>query len=129
MFAVILLLFPCIGQSNEMAVKIRILLADDDMDSLSKLYLKLLHKQFKTEATDRFEEIDSRISRFRPHLLLINRKMIPGHPDEYSKKLKTSMKVNTILMTEPGDRSDYLSYALTRPVDIDRLMDLIPIFR
>jgi len=50
----------------------RILVVDSDLHSLSKIYLSLIHKDYKVEATDDAQEIIARTERFRPRLLILN---------------------------------------------------------
>jgi DNA-binding response OmpR family regulator len=50
----------------------RILLVDSDLHALSRLYLFLLHKEYKVEAAEDAAEIIARVERFRPSLLIVH---------------------------------------------------------
>jgi len=49
----------------------KILVVDADLDSLSRIYLALVHRLFKTEACNNPEEIRERIKRFKPAVIVI----------------------------------------------------------
>ena len=50
----------------------RILVVDSDLHTLSKIYLSLIHKNYKVEATDDAQEIIPRIDRFKPRMIILN---------------------------------------------------------
>lgn len=54
-----------------MSKKARILVVDSDLHTLSKIYLGLIHKNYKVEATDDANEIIPRVDRFKPRLLIL----------------------------------------------------------
>jgi DNA-binding NtrC family response regulator len=55
-----------------MPKRIKALVADSDLDMLSKMYLTLLHKGYRVEATNNAEEILARIERFKPNVLVLS---------------------------------------------------------
>src|SRR5437763_14947490 len=112
-----------------MTANTRVLIADNDLESLSRLYLKLLHKQIKTEATNTADEIIARIQRFRPHVILLNPSLIELPANNYCKKLKADYRVTPILLIEPADRTLYLFDTMTKPIDVDRLLQMIELYR
>ncbi|HWJ25454.1 MAG TPA: hypothetical protein VNS32_02870 [Flavisolibacter sp.] len=112
-----------------MTSKMRILIADNDLESLSKLYLKLLHRRIKTEATNSADEIIARIQRFKPHLLLLNPSMIDEPANAFCKKLKTDYRVISILLIESSDQFNYQFDTITKPIDVDVLLDVIDLYR
>lgn len=105
------------------------MIADNDLESLSRLYLKLLHKQIKTEATNTADEIIARIQRFRPHIILLNPLLTESPTNFYCKKLKAEFRVIPILLIESTDRTPYLFDTVTKPIDVDMLLEMIDIYR
>jgi len=53
-----------------MANKIKVLVVNNDLNLLSKIYLTLLHRNYKVEASDKTEEISERLKRFKPAVLV-----------------------------------------------------------
>lgn len=45
---------------------------DSDLHALSRIYLSLIHKDYRVEATDDAAEIMQRTDRFKPRLLILN---------------------------------------------------------
>ncbi len=54
-----------------MANRIKVLIAHRDLTVLSRIYLALLHRNFKVEATDNAEEMKERIQRLKPSLVIL----------------------------------------------------------
>lgn len=46
-------------------------MVDSDLDTLSRVYLALVHRNYKVEASDKKEEIPERIKRLKPVLLIL----------------------------------------------------------
>ena len=57
-----------------MATRTKILVVDSDLDTLSRVYLALVHRNYKAEASDKAEEIQERVKRLRPALLILGKK-------------------------------------------------------
>jgi hypothetical protein len=57
-----------------MATRTKILVVDSDLDTLSRIYLALVHRNYKTEASDKDEEIPERIKRLKPALVILGKK-------------------------------------------------------
>jgi DNA-binding response OmpR family regulator len=55
-----------------MSKRARILVVDSDLHVLSKIYLSLIHKDYKVEATDDAQEIVARTERFKPRLIILS---------------------------------------------------------
>jgi DNA-binding response OmpR family regulator len=55
-----------------MSKRTRILVVDSDLHALSKIYLSLIHKNYKVEASDDAQEIMARTERFKPRLIILN---------------------------------------------------------
>jgi hypothetical protein len=50
----------------------RILVVDSDLHALSKIYLALVHRNYKTEASDKPEELAERTHRLKPAVLVLS---------------------------------------------------------
>jgi DNA-binding response OmpR family regulator len=112
-----------------MAVKMRILLADDDLESLSKLYLKLLHKQIQTEATNTIEEVSLRAARFKPHIVFISQSLIGAEAVQFCKKLRANFKTLPVLLINEGDEDDPNIETMVKPLDVDSMMEFISLYK
>ena len=112
-----------------MSVKTLILIADDDLDSLAKMYLKLLHKQIKTEATNDANEIIPQIIKFKPKIVLISPSLVGEHVCEFCKKIKCEFRVVPILLIDQADENSYSFDTVTRQVDVDHLIEIISLYR
>ena len=55
-----------------MANRAKILIVDSNLHSLSKIYLSLIHRNYKVEASDNAQEIMPRTERFKPRLIILN---------------------------------------------------------
>jgi DNA-binding response OmpR family regulator len=99
----------------------KILIVDSDLDTLSKVYLALVHRNFKVEASDRQEEIAERIKRLKPELIIMGRQ-------EYHLLLPTLKIPGIVLMNKDekdATRLDDAFIAVEKPVHIDELMRAI----
>lgn len=70
----------------------RILVVDTDLDNLSRIYLALIHRNFKVEASNKPDEIKDRIKRFKPSLIILNGK-------EY-EVVKQKLKIPAIVLND-----------------------------
>jgi len=52
----------------------KVLVSHYDLDVLSRIYLLLIHKKYKAEATNKSEEIEQRLKRFKPDVLIVSSK-------------------------------------------------------
>lgn len=99
----------------------KVLVADQDLDHLTRIYLALLHRNFKTEACNSPEEIRDRLKRFRPSVLVVTSK-------EYDT-LSEKLKIPAVVLTEKGET--YLGtlndgdVLLSKPVHADLLIKTI----
>lgn len=55
-----------------MSQKPKVLVVDSDLHTLSKIYLSLIHKDYKVEATNEAQEIVARVERFKPRVIILN---------------------------------------------------------
>jgi CheY-like chemotaxis protein len=96
----------------------KILVVDSDLHALSKLYLGLIHKSYKVEATDDGGEILQRTERFKPRLLIINmaaRNMTTEVFDTLRKKRISIMLINP--NGDPVPLDERKAEVLEYPVD------------
>lgn len=94
----------------------RILVVDTDLDHLSRIYLSLIHRNYRTEASNRPEEIKERIKRFRPSLIILNN-------EEYDH-IKESLKIPAIVVGDTrfsGTLNDGDSF-FKKPVQLESML-------
>ena len=96
-----------------MPKRIKVLIADSDLDALSKIYLSLIHKAYMVEATDNGDEITARIERFKPHIVILSTST-KNITDEVHKKLKQK-KLPVILLV---DNLPITSESILRKIEI-----------
>ncbi|MGZ3880941.1 MAG: hypothetical protein ACXVBF_06370 [Flavisolibacter sp.] len=98
----------------------KILVVDDDLHSLSKLYFALIHRKFKAEACNNPEEIAARLKRFKPAVIIL-------HAEEYLK-INRKLKIPAIVMFQ-GERFagdlNYGDITLTGPVSAELLIKAV----
>lgn len=100
--------------------KEKILVVDQDLDSLSRMYLALIHRKFKTEACNQPEEIVARIKRFKPAVIIISSK-------DYNT-ISARLRIPAIVLQNKEEAAVELNYGdliLTKPVQIDELMKAV----
>jgi len=104
-----------------MSTKTKILVVDNDLATLSRIYLALVHRNYKVEASDKQEEIAERIKRFRPAILIIG-------AEEYLSQ-KGKIKIPCIVLAEKekleGITPDDEVFPMENPVPIDTLVRTI----
>jgi DNA-binding response OmpR family regulator len=101
----------------------KILVVDPDLDSLSKIYLALIHRKFKVEACNNPEEFSDRIKRFKPAIVILNSK-------EYSIRSK-KLKLPAIVVVDkehPAVQLNDGDFSLAKPVSVDELIKAVEKF-
>ena len=102
-------------------MRTKILVVDNDHATLSRIYLALVHRNYKVEASDNPQEITERIKRFRPALLIIGE-------NEYAS-LNLKFKIPCILLVAKVNRVPTVDgeeiYQIENPVQIDALVKKI----
>ncbi|MFL5811628.1 MAG: hypothetical protein ACJ749_19040 [Flavisolibacter sp.] len=78
-----------------MAARTKILVVDSDIDSLSRVYLALVQRKYKVEATDNHAETIERVKRLKPSVVIL------GKNEFFS--LDKELKVPAILLMEKED--------------------------
>ena len=104
-----------------MTTRIRILVVDNDLDNLSKIYLGLIHRNYKAEASDNTDEIPERIKRMKPAVIIVGKR-------EYLSPLGKS-RIPVILLVDKLETtcsdSDPDLVLLEKPVSMDTLVHTI----
>ena len=99
----------------------KILVVDQDLDNLSRIYLVLIHRGFKVEACNQPEEINDRLKRFKPSVIVLNRK-------EY-EQIMERLKIPAVVLSEIQARPDSLlndgDVHLQKPVHADTLVKAV----
>ena len=84
-----------------MPKKARVLVVDSDLHTLSKIYLSLLHRDYKVEATDDAQEIAARTERFKPRVIIL-RSSAKNLTQEVYEEL-ASRRMNVLLIAEQNE--------------------------
>ena len=104
-----------------MTTRTRILVVDSDLDNLSKIYLGLIHRNYKAEASDNTEEIPERIKRMKPAVIIVGKK-------EYLFPLGKS-RIPVILLVDKAEtvclKGEPDLILLEKPVSMDTLVHTI----
>lgn len=109
-----------------MVKKVKVLLVDDELPSLSRMYINLLLKNYEVEATHEAREVLPRIRRFRPDVVIIP----PALPGLDAHDLCCAAKelglCFILVVNEPGERPHKIGNCtaadtLLRPVDLCQL--------
>ena len=99
----------------------RILIANSDLKMLSKIYLTLLHKNYKTEASNEPDELLERIKRFKPSILILD--------GECFQLLSKRNKIPVIIVSSSTDGMDVPEdeeiIVLHQPVSMEILLQAI----
>ena len=102
----------------------KILVVDPDLDSLSKIYLALIHRKFKVEACNDPEEFLDRMKRFKPSIVILNTTEYNIH----SKKLKIPAIVSVERENSSAFQLNDGDVSLTKPVSVDELIEAVEKF-
>jgi hypothetical protein len=87
-------------QQRFMPSRIKVLVVVSDLAALSRVYLALLHKNYRTEATDKSEGITERIKRMKPSVIVLGMK-------EY-QTIKNVLKIPAVLLVDPEEEINFL---------------------
>ena len=100
-----------------MASRTKVLVVVSDLAALSRIYLALLHRNYRTEATDKTDGITDLIKRMKPSVIVLGMK-------EY-QFIKQKLKTPAILLVEPEEEEIYLPeeiIQLHKPFTIETLI-------
>jgi CheY-like chemotaxis protein len=98
----------------------RVLVVDSDLHNLSRIYLSLIHKGYKVEASEDGQEIIQRTERFKPSIMIIH-----AHARNLSAEVYSFLeqcRKNIILVNDTEEPLPFNSYRLqmvTMPADIN----------
>lgn len=98
----------------------KILVVDHDLNTLSKIYLALVHRRFKAEACNNPQEIAARLKRFKPSAIILSL----NEYDMINKKLR----IPAIVLSEKKDTITQLNYGdiqLQKPIQVDELIKAV----
>jgi DNA-binding response OmpR family regulator len=109
--------FTAYLQRQRMA-RTRVLVADSDLDTLSKVYLALLHRNYKAEACNRYDELPARIRRMKPAVLIMD---LPAY-QLYGEKMKTPQIILLEKQAAPFIATDGATLVLFKPFSMEQLM-------
>lgn len=104
-----------------MAIKMKVLILDGDIHTLSKVYLALVHRSYKAEAFDNPGQLEARMKKFKPGLLIISREAL----NEVTVKLKLPMIVIEPEGVNSSSNVDGDVFYIGRPVSADQLMKMV----
>jgi len=99
----------------------KILVVDADLDTLSRIYLALIHRRFKTEACNDPLEIPERLKKFKPAIIVLGLK-------EYGI-INQKLKIPAIVLGEKDGHSgielNYGDIHLKKPVHAEQLIKAV----
>ena len=97
----------------------KVLVVDQDLTSLSRIYLALIHRKFKAEACNNPEEIPARLKRFRPSVIILEL-------NEYNH-INKKLKIPAIVLLENSGTAQLYDgdISLKKPVHVDELMEAV----
>jgi DNA-binding NtrC family response regulator len=103
--------------------KTRILVVDEDIDSLKKLYIGLLQLQFDVEASDQIDEIIQRINRFKPSVIIIGQEFVDREHNIY-RNIKYIYNLAIIRLVHQPEIAEQQDFAV-KPVRINEIAEMI----
>ena len=78
--------------------KIRVLVFDDEISEIGKLFIGLLDEKFLVEVTMNPQEIVSRFKRMRPNVVIVNHDVAEFNATEVCKTVKEHSNIPIILL-------------------------------
>jgi hypothetical protein len=100
-----------------MATRTKILVVDSDLDTLSRVYLALVHRNYKVEASDKQEEISERIKRLKPALLILGQEEYFFYQEKLKMPCIALMNLPENEIHVPED-----TIVIRKPVVLDQLI-------
>ncbi|HJW18170.1 MAG TPA: response regulator [Flavisolibacter sp.] len=98
----------------------RVLVVDSDLHNLSRIYLSLIHKGYKVEASEDGQEIIPRTERFKPSIIIIHELTRNLSAEVYSFLQQCRKNIILVKETEaPRPFSSYRLQVVTMPADIN----------
>src|SRR5687768_4227463 len=103
-----------------MVTRTKILVVDSDLDTLSRVYLALVHRNYKVEASDKKEEISERIKRLKPSLLILGQMEYLFYQDKLKMPCITLLNLSEEEFHVPED-----VILMRKPIPLDQLIQKI----
>ena len=109
----------------------RVLLFDDELDVVSKIYIDLLLKNFEVEITMDPKEITIRVKRFQPHMALVNGDVADFDGKEVCQVLKEELNIPVALIVNHHSAATiYIDSCraddiISKPIKNDQLLNII----
>lgn len=111
--------------------KTKVLVFDDELSEIGKVYIGLLERNFAVEVTMDPTEITPRFKRMDPELVIVNNDVPGVDPTEICHLVKQESKVPIILLLQKDSATTLnidscsADAILYKPVDIKELVDKI----
>jgi DNA-binding response OmpR family regulator len=99
----------------------KILVVDNDTDTLSKIYLALKHRNYRVEVSDTTDSVPDRLQQLKPHLVILGK-------NEFLE-LRHLLKCPAIILLPQEEKGimalDDEFRAVEKPVHVHELMQLV----
>lgn len=97
----------------------KILVVDNDLDNLSRIYLSLLHRKYRVQVSDKPEETLQLIKKFKPALLILQ--------ESHYNAIKNKLRATTIVLMEKKSAIElnYGDLKLEKPFSMHDLLMLV----
>ena len=113
----------------------KILVVDDDLDILTLVQIMLSMNNFKVEGISRWEDINNRITDFKPDLVLLDVSLAGADGRDICKKLrqtKETQDIPVILFSANAHMGNYVEESLaqafiSKPFELSHLIETIRI--
>ena len=104
-----------------MLSRTKILVVDQDIHSLSKIYLNLLHRNYKVEVSDSGDELPALLKKLKPSILIIHH--------EFYRLVEKKLKIPAIILTEQYTELKIREQGdvkiLNKPIQTDHLLTVV----
>lgn len=98
----------------------RVLVVNSDLHHLSRIYLSLIHKGYKVEASEDAQEISQRVERFKPSILIIHEGVRNMTAEVYAYLEQSRRKIILIKENEgPANHTSRRWHVIKMPADIN----------
>jgi DNA-binding response OmpR family regulator len=100
--------------------KRRIMVIEDEVDTITRLYIGLIRMDFEVDVSDNTDDLSSRLSRFKPHVLLL---ALHLQNDGLCREVKEKFGVPIIVSAPPGSDNNNVDVdeMVFRPVNLPEL--------
>lgn len=100
--------------------KRRVMVIEDEVDTITRLYIGLIRMDFDVEISDNTDDLGARLSRFKPHVLLL---ALHLQNDGLCREVKEKFGVPIIISAPPGSDNNNVDVdeMVFRPVNLPEL--------